>query len=282
MQTNYYTKEDEAKPITDSVSERLALFEELISVSGRRPVSDKANAGRNVWTRTIDRIFALIRRYAPPIHKLTVLVTAAVLYCYARLVALTSRLRRAGERAWPDVPAGCVLALWHRDAPSLLVAFLMRRPVAPCSIMISGDSRGDYLALLCRFIGFHVVRGSSEEHGWQALGQLAKALQDGACVIITADGGGPARVAKVGAVALAYSAAALLLPLVADCYPALEERHKWDQARNPLPFGSITIAVGSGRVFESFTDAEEIERARAWLEEELDRAGMGKAAVLRA
>lgn len=275
-------KEDEAKPTTDSVSERLALFEELMSVSGRHPVSNKASSGRNVWTRTIDHIFAFIRRYAPPIHKLNVLVTAVVLYCYAWLVALTSRLRRGGERAWPDVPAGSVLALWHRDAPSLLIAFLKRQPLVPCSIMISGDSRGDYLALLCRFIGFHVVRGSSEEHGWQALGQLAKALQNGACVIITADGGGPARVAKVGAVALASSASALLLPLVADCYPALEERHKWDRARNPLPFGSIAIAVGSGRDFEPFTDAEEIERARAWLEEELDRVGMGKAAVLRA
>ena len=137
--------------------------------------------------------------------------------------------------------------------------------------MISGDSRGDYLALLCRLVGLHVVRGSSEEHGWQALGKLADALQKGACVIITADGGGPTRVAKVGAVALASSVSAPLLPLAVDCYPAIEERHKWDRARNPLPFGSILIAAGSERVFEPFTDAEEIERARAWLEEELDR-----------
>lgn len=136
--------------------------------------------------------------------------------------------------------------------------------------MIAGDSRGDYLALLCRLVGLHVVRGSSDEHGWQALGELAKALQNGACVIITADGGGPARVAKVGAVALASSVSAPLLPLAVHCYPAIEERHKWDRARNPLPFGSILIALGSGRVFEPFTDAEEIGQAKAWLEEELD------------
>lgn len=282
MQTNYYTKEDEAKPTTDSVSERLALFENLMSISVRHSVSDKADAGRNLWTRTIDLIFTFIRKHALPIHKLTVVLTAVVLYCYARFVALTSRLRSAGERAWPDVPRGCVLALWHRDAPSLLIAFLMRQPLAPCSIMISGDSRGDYLALLCRLIGFHVVRGSSEEHGWQALSKLAKALQNGACVIITADGGGPARVAKVGALALASSASAPLLPLAADCYPAIEERHKWDRARNPLPFGLILIAVGSGRVFEPFTKAEEIERARAWLGEELDRISMETRAVLHA
>jgi lysophospholipid acyltransferase (LPLAT)-like uncharacterized protein len=146
--------------------------------------------------------------------------------------------------------------------------------------MISGDSRGDYLALLCRLVGFHVVRGSSEEHGWRALAELAKALQNEACVIITADGGGPARIAKVGAVALASSVSAPLLPLAVDCYPAVEERHKWDRARNPLPFGSITMAIASGRVFEPFTNPEEIERARAWLEQELDRVGMQKAAVM--
>jgi lysophospholipid acyltransferase (LPLAT)-like uncharacterized protein len=282
MQLNYYTKEDEAKPTTGPVSERLALFEELMSKSVRHAVSDKPNTGRNSWTRTVDLIFAFIRRYAPPIHRLSVVLTAVVLYCYARLVAFTARLRLAGERAWPDIPAGCVLALWHRDAPSLLIAFLMRRPLPPCSIMISGDSRGDYLALLCRLVGLHVVRGSSDGHGWQALGELANALQKGACVIITADGGGPARVAKVGAVALASSVSAPLLPLAVDCYPAIEERHKWDRARNPLPFGSILIAVGSERVFEPFTDAEEIELARAWLEEELDRTSMKKEAALQA
>ncbi|HEU4713621.1 MAG TPA: DUF374 domain-containing protein [Pyrinomonadaceae bacterium] len=151
----------------------------------------------------------------------------------------------------------------------------------PCAIMISGDSRGDYLALLCRLIGFHVVRGSSEEHGWQALGELAKTLQNGACVIITADGGGPSRVAKVGAVALASLVSAPLLPLAVDCYPAIEERHKWDSARNPLPFCSILVAVGSGRVFEPFTNVEEIERARTGLEEELDRISMETRAVLQ-
>jgi lysophospholipid acyltransferase (LPLAT)-like uncharacterized protein len=282
MQTDYHTNKDEAKPTKDPICERLASFQQLTSLSGRNPASDQANAGRNLWTRTIDHLSAFIRRYVPPLHKLSVIVTAVLLYCYAWTVAFTSRLRTAGETSWPELPAGCVLALWHRHAPSLLVAVLIRKPLAPYSIMISGDSRGDYLALLCRFVGFHVVRGSSEEHGWQALGELARALQSGACVIITADGGGPAGVAKVGAVALASSVSAPLLPLAVDCYPALEERHKWDRARNPLPFGSIAIAVGSGRVFEPFTNGEEIERARAWLETELDRLSRETRAVMHA
>ena len=117
MQMDYYTKEGEAKPTTDSVSKRLAAFEHLLSVSVPQRVSDQANTGRNVWTRSI-----------------------------------------------------------------------------------------------------------------------------GACVIITADGGGPARVAKVGALALASSASALLLPLAVDCYPAIEERHKWDRARINVETGAVRHA----------------------------------------
>ena len=77
--------------------------------------------------------------------------------------------------------------------------------------MISHDPRGDYLALLCRMIGFHVVRGDSEEGGWEALLELARELMNGASVILTADGGGPARQAKVGAIALA---SAVGVPLI--------------------------------------------------------------------
>jgi len=276
---NYYTKENEAKLTADPVSERLVLLEQLTPVSVRHPLVNKAFTGRNSLARAIDHILSFIREYLLPLHILSVVVVAVVLYCYARLVALTSRLRIAGERAWPDVPDGSVLALWHRDAPSLLIAFLMRRPHARCSIMISGDSRGDYLALFCKLLGLYVVRGSSEEHGWQALGELAKALQNGGCAIITADGGGPAGVAKVGAVALASSVSAPLLPLTAHCHPAIEERHKWDKARNPVPFSSILITVGSERVFESLTDSKAIEAASTWLKKELDRMSLETGAV---
>jgi hypothetical protein len=126
----------EAKPTTGNVSERLALFEELMSGSIEHTGSEKPDVGRNSWTRTIDIVFAFVRLHAPPLHKLIVVMSALVVYCYAWLVVITSRLRTAGERAWPDVPAGSVLALWHRDAPSLLVAFLMRQPLPPCSIMM--------------------------------------------------------------------------------------------------------------------------------------------------
>lgn len=177
-----------------------------------------------------------------------------------------------GERRWPDVPARCVLALWHQDAPSLLVAFAMRRPTVRSLIMIARDPRGDCIALLCRLLGLDVVRVGGEAGGWKALVELSEALAEGACVIITADGGGPARVAKVGAVALASAVSVPLVPLAADCYPAIEEPHKWDAARNPLPFSSVLVSLGAARSFEPFVDRGSIEQARKWLEEALNRA----------
>ena len=136
--------------------------------------------------------------------------------------------------------------------------------------MVAHDPRGDLLALLCRMIGFHVVRGDSEEGGWEALLELARELMNGASVILTADGGGPARRAKVGAIALASAVGVPLFPLRADCHPAIEEPHKWDASRNPIPFCSLKILLGPPRTFEPLTDLTSVEEAQAWLETTLN------------
>jgi lysophospholipid acyltransferase (LPLAT)-like uncharacterized protein len=49
-------------------------------------------------------------------------------------------------------------------------------------------------------LGFVVVRGGGANGGWNALVEMAQELAGSACVFVTADGAGPARVAKVGAV----------------------------------------------------------------------------------
>jgi lysophospholipid acyltransferase (LPLAT)-like uncharacterized protein len=100
--------------------------------------------------------------------------------------------------------------------------------------------------------------------------QLARELVNGSSVILTADGGGPARQAKVGAIALASAVNVPLIPLAADCHPAIEEPHKWDAARNPVPFCSLKILLGSPRRFEPLQDISSVEEARAWLEKTLN------------
>ena len=229
------------------------------------------DAGRNLWTRTLDAVIIFIRRRAWPVHLLGFTLTAVILYSYARLVALTARFATSGEVTWPNVPAPSVVALWHGDAPSLLVAFAVRRTTAPSVILIASDPRGDYLALLCRMLGFEVVRTDYRHSGRRELTELAEKLKQGACVIITADGGGPARIAKWGAIALASATGVPLVPLKADCTPALQQSHKWDDARNPLPFSSVGVWMGAPRRFEAFVDRKSIECARKWLEETLNK-----------
>ena len=277
MSRNYHIEQQEPKARIETAADRLAFISQLLPPSTK--LADK-DLGRNVLTRTLDTAFALVRTYLPPLHWFLAAMTATVLFLYVQMVVVTARLVTTGSLVWPHVPTPSVLALWHRDAPSLLVAFAKRRPHARTVIMIARDPRGDYLALLCRLIGLGVVRGGSEEGGWDALLQLAHELTDGACVILTADGGGPARIAKVGAVALASSVGVPLIPLAADCHPAIEERHKWDAARNPLPFGNLTVLLGPARRFAPLMELSSIEEARSWLEVALNRASFDAVAAL--
>jgi lysophospholipid acyltransferase (LPLAT)-like uncharacterized protein len=96
----------------------------------------------------------------------------------------------------------------------------------------------------------------------------------GVCAVMTADGGGPARVAKVGAVALASATGAPLAPVGADCRPAIYERHKWDQVRTPLPFGRVAIALGRPRDCPALADLTSIEEARRRLQDALNEVAV--------
>ncbi|HLA10536.1 MAG TPA: DUF374 domain-containing protein, partial [Pyrinomonadaceae bacterium] len=221
MRADYHISREKLKTVTKPAAEYFLDIQCLMIRDERCNGLSTRVGTRNLLTRTIDSLIALVRRYAPPIHWVGAALLAVTLFIYIRLVVLTSRLYPIGERVWPDVPAPGVIALWHRDAPSLLVAFAIRKPASPSYIMISTDPRGDSLALLCRMLGFQTVRGGGDEGGWEALVELSDVLANGASVFVTADGGGPARVVKVGALALASAASVPLLALSADSYPAI-------------------------------------------------------------
>jgi lysophospholipid acyltransferase (LPLAT)-like uncharacterized protein len=228
--------------------------------------------GRNRVTRMVDTALELARRYLPPIHWIAVRVTAFLMYAYARAVRATAEIVTVGRYRWPDFPKGSVLAIWHGSAPSLLVAFTARRPSMPVKLMVSRDSRGDSVALFCRWLGFEIVRGDAEHGGWKALMEIANEVHGGAAALISPDGGGPPLLARVGAVALASAAGVPLIPVGADCRPTVFERHKWDVARNPLPYGRIAIACGEPLLFPPLEDAGSLEKARQQLQDALDRA----------
>ena len=272
MQSDYYIPADKHEIDMACVTHRLERMADLATHESDDRYDNEA--GRNLWTRTLDAVFSFIRRYALPVHLLGLHLTAVILWFYARVVALTAHLVTSGDANWPNVRAPAVVALWHGDAPSLLVAFSMRRAKAPAVILIASDPRGDYLTVLCRMLGFEVVRTGGRYGDWSVLSELAEKLKQDAFVIITTDGGGPAKIAKAGAIALASATGVPLVPLVADCHPALQQSHKWDAARNPLPFSSVSVWMGTPRKFEPFVDRDSMESARKWLEETLNKVSL--------
>ena len=171
---------------------------------------------------------------------------------------------------WPDVPERAVLAIWHDSAPSFFAALAKRKPRVKMVIIIATEPRGDALTILCRLLGLEVIRGDWEHHGWHSLALLADRIAAGACAVITPDGGGPRRLARAGALVLAAAAGVSLIPIGADCHPALREPHKWDQPRNPLPLGRIAISIGAQLTFDDFPDTDALESARQRLEQALN------------
>jgi len=251
---------------------RITQIADLITDSGPRRSSIGPRYGRNLWMRSVDRGISFVRQYLPPLHYIGSATFAISLFLYIRLCAFTVRLTTSGCYHWPELPAPSVLALWHGCAPSLPVAIAARRPRASLSIMVARDPRGDSLSLLCRLLGLRVVRGDREQGGWEALAELAGEIERGACATITADGGGPAREAKVGAVALASATGVPLLALGADCYPALSMPHKWDAPRNPIPFSRLAITVSESIHCPFSLDLSSIEHSRCRLQSMLNES----------
>jgi lysophospholipid acyltransferase (LPLAT)-like uncharacterized protein len=211
-----------------------------------------------------------VKKYLPPLHWIVARFVALLLFGYLRWVGATVRLITEGSFQWPDIPQGSVLAIWHGDAPSLLGAFAARKPHTPLQILVACDARGDSLAIFCRLVGFEVVRGDAAHEGWEALAKIAIRIGEGTSALITTDGGGPALVAKMGAVVLASAGQMPLIPISADCHPAILERHKWDAARNPLPYASIAVVCGEAIKFPALLDAASLEGARQRLRDALD------------
>ncbi|HTR38699.1 MAG TPA: DUF374 domain-containing protein [Bryobacteraceae bacterium] len=255
-----------------TIHQRIERMAELVRLAGSPSVPRATNAGRNALTRFVDRLLLLVRRRVRPMHRLGTWIAGVAMFFYIRVLGRTLRLVNAGPVEWPEVPERSVLAVWHGCAPSLLAAIAKRKPRQPMVILVTTSPRGDVLELLCRMLGFRVIRGDSEHHGWPSLARAAEAVAGGACAVITPDGGAARGVARAGVVALAAAADAPLVAVGVDCRPGIAEPHKWDRARNPVPFGCIGISVAEPLWMRDFRDAAALEEARKKLQARMDEA----------
>lgn len=167
-------------------------------------------------------------------------------------------LSRSGGRA--------VFVTWHQRMLMLARYFGPRR----LTIMISQSRDGEYGARIAAKLGFSSVRGSSTRGGMRALRLLSKAIREGACGGMLADGPqGPPRVAKVGTVLSARDAGVPIIPVVwsADRCWVL---NSWDRYMIPKPFARVAVYYGEPIWVPPRVRGEALEGCRRLLEDRLN------------
>jgi hypothetical protein len=159
-----------------------------------------------------------------------------------------------------------IYALWHSR---LLMMPFARRREREIALLVSASRDGEIVQKVMVPFGCRAIRGSSTRGGHRALRDLARAIDDGCDTAITPDGPrGPARHAKLGALALARMTGAVIVPVAYGATRARRAR-SWDGFLVPLPFSTVRFAAGEPIVVPP--DASDLTPWRLRLEEELNR-----------
>ena len=136
--------------------------------------------------------------------------------------------------------------------------------------MVSKSRDGEYAANLASRLGFTCVRGSSSYGSLEALREMIRITKSGSLTGMLADGPqGPARVAKIGALALARAADIPIMGVVwgADRCWVL---NSWDRYMIPKPFARIALYFCPPIWVPHGTRGKDFELCRSRLEHELN------------
>ena len=190
------------------------------------------------------------------------------LYRFIRLYSWTFRISIENEKEWMDYHRNggrILLCAWHQQFFSAISHFQNYRDFNP-SLMISSSRDGEMIAVVARRSGWHVVRGSSSSGGRNALTQMIKHLRKSGLAAHIVDGPrGPAGEVKAGAIKLAQSADAAIIPF----YSSADRSwffHSWDSFFLPKPFARVVITFGEMIKFDSPETLDEFEEQRKYLE----------------
>ncbi len=203
---------------------------------------------------------ALLLRVIPPLVAL--LVKLLMQTCRITKVEGQERekeaLIRSGGRA--------VYATWHQRMAYHARYFGSRH----ITILISQSRDGEYGARIAARLGFRSVRGSSTRGGIGALREMIERIKRGELAGVFADGPlGPPRIAKMGAIIMARSADAPLIPVLwgADRCWCL---NTWDRYLIPKPFARVAVYFAEPIWIPASTKREGLEQFRTLLEGRLN------------
>jgi lysophospholipid acyltransferase (LPLAT)-like uncharacterized protein len=193
-------------------------------------------------------------------------VVAVLVAGLIRLWMATVRLRvvnqdDAGHPADADVER-FIYAFWHE---SLLAPVKFRARVR---VLISKHADGELIAQACRYLGFGVVRGSTNRGGGGALVELWDCSRR-AHLVFTPDGPrGPRRKVQPGVVMLAARSGLPVVPVGIGFTSAWRAR-SWDRFAVPKPFSACVCVAGRAISVPADVGRDGLEEYRRLIEQRM-------------
>ena len=189
----------------------------------------------------------------------------------ARLLRTLSRLVRTKMVGFEQVrQLGQVnFAHWHGDELALIPQF---GPLN-AAILVSHSNDGEMMARGARFLGYHVVRGSSSKGAVGGMVALIKASRQGHYASLAVDGPqGPRHVCKPGIVRLTQKTGVPLLPTGVAVSRAFVLEKSWNKTYLPLPFSRQVFFFGTPLTFSPEKDEASLEAGCRQVEAALHEA----------
>jgi hypothetical protein len=164
---------------------------------------------------------------------------------------------------------GIIFAFWHGDLFGAACAGIRENKKRPIYILTSKSRDGELLTRFLQKNGLGTVRGSSSKGALGGFLNLHDKLKTGENTALTLDGPrGPRYDAKPGAIMLAKTSGALIIP-GAIRYSLRVKLKSWDRCEIPLPFSRCLVRIGSPVAVARNADRNEMEMIRKSLEKNL-------------
>ncbi|MBU0682528.1 MAG: lysophospholipid acyltransferase family protein [Proteobacteria bacterium] len=180
----------------------------------------------------------------------------------------TCRKESRGKEHWQTlVDAGkpFIITFWHYN----VLYGVLGGGKLPIVAMVSPSKDGEFIARILASRGIASVRGSRSKGGVGAMKGLLKAVREGLCPTIIADGSqGPSRVAQGGAIMLASRAGIPILPM-SWSFSRYKLFRSWDRTLLPLPFARMVWVIGEPFTVPAKLDSDGVEKYRLLLEKKL-------------
>jgi lysophospholipid acyltransferase (LPLAT)-like uncharacterized protein len=152
-----------------------------------------------------------------------------------------------------------IYAFWHE---TLLAPFKLRARVR---VLISRHADGELIAQVVQWLGFGVVRGSTNRGGDKALVDLWDRSED-SHLVFTPDGPrGPRRNVQLGMIFLASRTGLPIVPLGVG-YSRCWRARSWDRFAVPWPFSKVVFVMGAAVSVPEGLDRAGLEPYRVLVE----------------